>query len=206
MLKVLGRPNSINVQKVMWCCGELGLEVDRVDVGGAFGGNDQPEYLAKNPTGLIPTLEDGDFFLWESNSIVRYIAEAYGDDQWFPADRRRRAHANQWMDWYIASVHAPMTVLFRQLIRTSPEDQDAGAIEKARQQAANLWGILDGHLAGRDYLTGDEPTMGDIPAGAAVYRWFTMDIDRPEAPNLRAWYDRLNARPPYREHVMLPLT
>ena len=79
-------------------------------------------------------------------------------------------------------------------------------IEKARQQAANLWGILDGHLAGRDYLTGDAPTMGDIPAGAAVYRWFTMDLDRPEAPNLRAWYDRLNARPPYRQHVMLPLT
>ncbi len=206
MLKVLGRPNSVNVQKVMWLCGELGLEVDRVDVGGPFGGNDQPGYLARNPTGLIPTLEDGDFVLWESNTIVRYIAEAYGDDQWFPADRGRRAHASQWMDWYIASVHAPMTVLFRQLIRTSPEDQDAGAIEKARRQAANLWGILDGHLAGQDYLTGDQPAMGDIPAGAAVYRWFTMDIDRPEAPNLRAWYNRLNARPPYREHVMLPLT
>lgn len=206
MLKVLGRANSINVQKVMWCCGELGLKVDRVDIGGPFGGNDQPAYLAKNPTGLIPTLEDGDFVLWESNSIVRYIAEAYGAPPWYPADRRHRALCSQWMDWYLAALHPSMTIIFRQLIRTEPAKQDGTAIEAARRQAARQWEMLDAHLADRPYLTGDEPTMGDIPAGVAVYRWYALDIERPETPNVHGWYDRLSGRPAYRQHVMMPLT
>ncbi len=205
MLRILGRPNSINVQKVMWLAAELGLEVERVDVGGPFGGNDTPEYLARNPTGLIPTLEDGDLVLWESNSIVRHIAEAHGGPPWWP-DGGARAHANQWMDFYLTSLHPPMTRIFVGLVRQSPQQRDDAAIEAARQDAAGYWTMVDAHLAERAYLTGDQPTAGDIPLGCAAYRWHTLDIERPDLANLAAWYGRLNGRPAYREHVMLPLT
>lgn len=206
MLKILGRANSINVQKVMWCCGELGVTVDRQDIGGPFGGNNEPAYLKMNPTGRIPTLVDGEFVLWESNSIVRYFAETHGADPWFPTDEKQRAHANQWMDWYLTTLHPPMTLIFQNLIRTPPGDRDMTALAQAEAQAAEKWAIIDTHLADRPYLTGDEPTMGDIPSGAAAYRWYTMDVKRPKLANLEAWYNRLNSRPAYKANVMLPLT
>ncbi len=205
MLKLLGRSSSINVQKVMWFTAELGLEVNRVDVGGKFGGNDTPEYLAKNPNGLVPTLEDGDFAVWESNTIVRYLAENYGQAPWFPADTQGRAVANQWMDWYLTRLHPPMTVIFYTLVRTAPEDRDQDAFDQAVEKATELWVLLDRHLGNSDYLTGGEPTMGDIPAGCSVNRWYTMDVKRPALTNLEAWHERLKARPAYREHVMVPL-
>lgn len=206
MLRVLGRANSINVQKVMWCAGELGLDVERIDVGGAFGGNDQPDYLAKNPTGLVPTLEDHGFVLWESNTIVRYLCETYGEAPWRPADVAGRYHAQQWMDFYLSQIHAQMTVIFWGLIRTPPEKRDMAAIEAARDKAAKWWALVDGQLAGHNYITGDDPTFGDIPLGCAAYRWHELDIARPDLKNLRAYYDRLAERPAFRDNVMLPLT
>jgi glutathione S-transferase len=206
MLRVLGRANSINVQKVMWCAAELGLEVERVDVGGAFGGNDQPDYLAKNPTGLVPTLEDGDLVLWESHTIVRYLCEAHGSAPWQPADLATRYQAQQWMDFYISQIHAQMTVIFWGLIRTPEDKRDMAAIDAAVERAAKWWTLVDKHLAERDYVTGDAPTFGDVPLGCAAYRWHEMQIERPKLDNLKAYYDRLAGRPAYREHVMLPLT
>ena len=206
MLKVLGRANSINVQKVMWCCAELGVEVERTDIGGPFGGNDELAYLKLNPNGKIPTIVDGDLVLWESNAIVRHIAGTRGADPWFPDDAARRAHANQWMDWALSTLHPPMRVIFQNLVRTAPEDRDRNGVADAVLQAAEAWAIVDAHLAARPYLTGETPTMGDIPAGAAAHRWFTMDIERPGLANLEAWYARLKARPAYREHVMGRLT
>lgn len=205
MLRVLGRKTSINVQKVMWLSAELGLEVERVDIGGPFGGNDTPEYLAKNPNGLVPTLEDGDFVLWESQAICRYLTEKYGAPPWAPGDAASRALAGQWMDWYITKLHPPMTVIFWALIRTAPEDRDMGAVDKAVGQAAELWTLLDAQLAGADFLTGDEPSMADIPAGCAVNRWYAMEVERPALSNLEAWHGRLKDRAPYREHVIMPL-
>ena len=205
MLKVLGRPNSINVQKVMWLIAELGLEVERRDVGGPFGGNDTPTYLADNPTGLIPTLKDGDLTLWESGSIVRHLAETYGGTDWWP-DGAARAHANQWMDFYLTSVHPPMTTIFWGLVRQTAAERDDAKIARALETAGRYWTMVDAHLATRMYLTGDALTAGDIPLGCAAYRWHGMDIERPDLPNLAAWYERLNSRPAYRQHVMLPLT
>ena len=135
MLKILGRATSINVQKVMWCAAELGIEVDRVDIGGPHGGNDTPEYLGKNPNGLVPTLEDDDFVLWESNSIVRYLAETRGQAHWFPAEATGRALVSQWMDWYLTRLHPPMTVIFWGQVRTAPEDRDHEAEAEAAGQA-----------------------------------------------------------------------
>ena len=205
-IRVLGRRTSLNVQKVMWCAAEIGLKVERLDIGGEFGGNDTTEYLAKNPNGLVPTLEDGELVLWESNAIVRYLAESYGRAPWYPSSVQARGLANQWMDWYQTTLHAPMTTVFWQQIRTVPEDRDPAAFDKAATLAAKLYARLDHHLSDREYLLGNEPSMADIPVGCAAYRWFNLDVPRPAMANLEAWFGRLSARPAYQDHVIMTLT
>lgn len=206
MVRVLGRANSINVQKVMWIAAEIGLDIDRVDVGGAFGGNDTPEYLANNPSGKIPTMHDDDFCLWESNSIVRYIAAKYGSAPWFPALEADQYRASQWMDHYISTLHPPMTLIFYNLIRMTPEERNEAAFNKALDSLNTCWAVVDRHLEDNKFLTGTAPTMGDVPMGCAAYRWHTLDIKRPDLPNLKRWYESLASRSAFQEHVMLPLT
>jgi len=205
-IRVLGRRTSLNVQKVMWCAAEIDIPVERLDIGGAFGGNDTPEYLAKNPNGLVPTMEDGDLVLWESQAIVRYLAERYGDAPWYPAGVEARALANQWMDWYQTTLHAPMTTVFWQLIRTAAADQNVQAIDKAVVLATKHYTKLEHRLRDRDYLLGDQPSMADIPVGCSAYRWFNLDIVRPAMPNVEAWFERLMDRPGYQDHVVMELT
>ncbi|MEX0759728.1 MAG: glutathione S-transferase [Tistlia sp.] len=206
MLTVWGRRNSINVQKVMWAVGELGLPHRRLDAGGAFGGLDTASYARLNPNRRVPTLEDGDFVLWESNAIVRYLAEVYGRAPFFPDDARGRALAGQWMDWMTTTLLPPLTVVFWGLIRTPPERRDAAAIESALAGCAEAFRLLDGQLEGRDFLLGEALTMGDLPVGCAAYRWLALPIERPALPALEAYHARLAARPAFAEHVMLPLT
>jgi len=207
MIRILGRASSINVQKVMWCADELGTKVERVDVGGKFKGNDTPEYLAKNPMGLVPTMEDGDFVLWESNAIVRYLADVAGKAPWQPADAKGRGLASQWMDWYLTAMHPPMTAIFIQLIRTEPAKRDAKALADATDKAAKLWTMVDGQLAKRAYLTGNDISIGDIPAGCSANRWYALDVKRPKLANLEAWLGRLKQRPAFQKHVAaIPLT
>jgi len=177
-----------------------------MDVGGAFGGNDGIEYLARNPNGKIPTLIDGDYVLWESNAIVRYLCEQYASGHWLPDTAQKRGHANQWMDWYQTALHKPMTELFWQLIRTQPERRDLVAIEAAVAECTLFWAMLDQHLQQRSYILGEHLTMADIPLGCAAYRWHLMGFERPELSNLRAWWSRICMRSAYRAHVMLPLT
>lgn len=206
MLKIWGRKNSINVMKVLWACDEIGLAYDRVDVGGAFGGTKEPEYLAINPNARVPTVEDNGLVLWESNVIVRYLAFAYGNPGLLPAENPDRWIAEQWMDWQQTTLHPPATKLFWELIRTAPEDRDLKGIEAARKSCGEAWTLLEGTLARSDYLAGPEFSMADIPLGAAAFRWFTFDIDRLGTPNVRAWYERLCLRPPYQTHIMNPMT
>lgn len=206
MLTIWGRNNSINVQKAMWTVGELGLAHERIDAGGAFGGLETPDYLAKNPNARVPTLVDGDFVLWESNAIVRYLAAQYGAGGLWPEDPAVRAVADQWMDWQQTTLMPDFTIVFWGLIRTPPEDRDQAAIETAVAALGPLWQRLERHLADRDYVVGDSFTMGDIPVGAACYRYHALDIERPALPNIEAWYTRLRDRAPFREHVMIPLT
>jgi len=206
MIRVLGRNNSINVQKVMWCAAELGLEVDRRDIGLQYGGNDTPEYLAKNPNGLIPTLEDGELTIWESNTIVRYLAEQYGTGAWALATPGERALAGRWMDWFLTTMQPQLGMVFRTLVRTPEAERDMAAVEAGIAATNRAWGILDAHLQGKDFVLGDRLSVGDIPVGCGVYRWFNMDVERPPLPNVSAWYDRLCARQAYRDHVMIPLS
>ncbi|MDP6388445.1 MAG: glutathione S-transferase, partial [Alphaproteobacteria bacterium] len=122
MIKVYGRTTSINVQKVMWCCAEVDLEVERIDVGGEFGGTRDPAFVAKNPNATVPVLQDGGPTVWESNSIVHYLAEAYGRAPFFPADARRRALASQWMDWSLGVLNPVMRPVYVGMVQ-SPEQQ-----------------------------------------------------------------------------------
>ena len=206
MLRIWGRSNSINVQKVLWCCGELDVPYDRVDVGGPFGGNREPEYLRLNPNGLVPTISDGGFVLWESNAIVRYLAARHAMGTLCPENLAERADADRWMDWQLGTLWANFRPAFIGLIRTPPEKRNRALIAKAISKTAETLTVLDAHLVGRDYVTGLSLTMADIPLGATAYRWFSLDIERPPMPNLEAWYERLCARAPYRANVMLPLS
>ena len=205
MLKILGRATSSNVQKVLWCCCELGLAFEREDIGGPFGGNDKPEYLALNPNGRVPTIIDDGFVLWESNSCCRYFTAKHAAGTLYPDDLQTRADGERWMDWQLTICSPALVPVFWGMIRTAPEDRDMAAIGKARDKLSTVMAILDGGLKGRDFITGSQFTVGDIPIGIAAYRWFAMDIEREDYPNLKAWYDRLTRRPAFREHIMQPL-
>jgi len=201
MLKILGRKTSSNVQKVLWCCAELGIPFEREDVGGPFGKNRTPDYLALNPNGLVPTIDDDGFVLWESNAIVRYLCGKHGDGNLMPRDRRQRANADRWMDWQQTTLGPPMGVLFRALIKSPPDDLAPSEIEAAMQKAVPAWRMLEAQLGGRLFVAGEALTMADIALGNAVHRWYSLPRERPDMPGIAAWYARLNERPAYREHV-----
>jgi glutathione S-transferase len=207
MLKIWGRKNSINVQKVMWAVGEIGLKHERIDAGMAFGRNKEPAYLKMNPNGLVPTIEDGDLVLWESGAIIRYLAARYGDDSLWPEDPAHRAHADQWMDWAVTVLNPAIFAAFWGLVRTPPEQRDKAAIEASRDKTAEALKIIDNHLAHRLFVAGPTLSMGDIPLGCFVNRWFVLPIDRPALPNVTAYYERLKQRPAFVTHVAgIPLT
>jgi glutathione S-transferase len=152
MLKIWGRLSSINVQKVVWTCDELGLEYERTDAGGSFGINNTPEYLAKNPNGLVPVIEEDGFVLYESNAIVRYLAAKYGSGKLWPADPRARADADRWMEWQATGFTPAMWAAFWQLVRTAPEKRDAAGIQASVAKTKKLAAILDHHLRDREHL------------------------------------------------------
>lgn len=206
MLKIWGRTNSINVQKVMWTVAELGLEHERIDAGGAFGGLDTAAYGAMNPNRRVPTIDDGGTIVWESNAVVRYLAARYGAGGLWPEAPAERALADQWMDWQQTTFGPDMTVVFWGLIRTPEAERDHDAIRVAAGRLGPLWERLDAYLANRQFVLGSDLTMGDIPVGAACYRYLSLDIERPALPNVTRWYAALQERSPYREHVMLPLS
>jgi len=207
-IKIWGRKDSSNVQKVLWCCDELGIPFDRIDIGGRFGGNKEKPYLAMNPNGLVPTIEDGTFILWESNSIVRYLVDRYGQGKLLPSTPEARADANRWMDWQLTTLGPAIVPLFWGLVRTPPEKRDQAAMNQALEKTNEAWTMLEDHLekTKNRYLAGNAFSIGDIPLGVWIYRWFQLPIERPEFPKLKGWYDRLSERQPYRTHIMIPMT
>jgi glutathione S-transferase len=204
VLKVWGRNTSVNVQKVMWTIAELGLPHERIDAGGVFGKTSTPEYLAMNPNKLIPAIQDGDFSMFESSAIVRYLVRKYGTGKLWPANEQEAARADQWMEWSTTTLYPDITTsIFLGLIRTPAKDRNLAAIETSIQRAGEKLAILDGILEGRPYILGDTLTAADIPAGGMMYRYFSLPIARPSLPNVEAWYARLAGRPAYREQVMI---
>jgi len=206
MLKIWGRNTSSNVQKVMWTIGELGLACERVDIGGPFGGNREPAYLARNPNGLVPTLEDDGFLLWESNSIVRYLAAKHDSRALEPVDLRTRMLAHQWMDWQLSVVAPAIYPMFWGLVRTPPEQRDHKAIEAGKLATTAAARILDEQLGRTCYLAGDGFSYGDIPCAIMMYRFVALVPERPATPNLDRWYAAISARQPFKDHVLaIPL-
>jgi glutathione S-transferase len=206
MLKIWGRNNSVNVQKVLWCCEEMGVKYERIDAGGQFGVVNTPQYRAINPNGLVPTVEDGPFVLWESNSIVRYLTAKHSAGKLWPEDLKTRAVADKWMDFMLTTFWPAFRPLFWNLVRTPIDQRNPQAMEESRLQSTEVLGYLDAHLKNRTYIAGDDLTMGDIPMGCGVWRWYGLQFERPELPNLQRWFDNLRQRPAYQNAVMLPLT
>ena len=204
MIKIWGRVNSVNVKKALWCLDELALEYERTDAGMQYGVVNTPEYRRMNPNGLVPTLDEDGFLLWESHSIVRYLAAKYGKGVLWPMDERARAIANQWMDWAF-TFQGSVRDAFWNLIRTPAEKRDLKAVEASMKKSGELAKILDAALADRLYVAGPF-SMGDIPIGAEVQRWIRLPFERPKLPNLEAWFERLCARPAFKKNVDIPLS
>ena len=208
MLKIWGRNTSSNVQKVIWALAEMKIPFERIDVGGAFGKTKDPFYLAMNPNSLVPTLEEEDgFTMWESNSIVRYLAAKHQNRTCEPADLKIRARAQMWMDWQLSVMGPSITPVFWGLIRTPPEKRDPKAIEAGKEKTTAACKILDEQLGKTRFVAGEDFSYGDIPVGVMTRRYVELVPERPALPNLERWYGELAKRPPFIEHCGgIPLT
>lgn len=200
---IWGRLNSHNVKKVAWFAEELGLNYVRHDIGGKFGYTE--DYLAKNPNRLVPMIEDGKVALWESNTILRYMAAEYGGERWFPRDPIDRAIADRWMDWQFGYADAQRTP-FLSFARTSREDWDHAAIAAGMSECARHLAVLEEYLSETPWLSGGQFGIGDIPMGVYAYTWFSLPFDKPEFPAVAEWYARIRERPGFARQVMIPLT
>ncbi|HEX4332262.1 MAG TPA: glutathione S-transferase family protein [Usitatibacter sp.] len=205
-LTIWGNADSVNVQKVLWCFEELGLAYRRVDAGKHFGVVNTPEFLAMNPNGLVPTIDDGGFVVWESNAIVRYLASKHAQGTLWPVDPAARANADRWMDWANSTLWPTMVPLFRAFMRTPVERRDPSTIEASRLETLDVLRVLDAQLVRTAYVGGDAFTMGDIAVGCAAWRWMALPVERPPLPGFERWFASLAAREAYRKVVMVPLS
>ncbi|MBS29360.1 MAG: glutathione S-transferase [Alphaproteobacteria bacterium] len=205
MLKILGRATSTNVQKVLWFCDEAGVAYEHDnDIGGAFGRNDTPEYRAMNPNGKVPTVIDDAFVMWESNSVLRYLARKH-KSALYPSEFEARNLVERWMDWELSVVALHQGTVLVGLARTKPEDRDNDRIEASRKAWAKGMTILDAQLAKTAYVGGDDFTIADIPLGPIAHRFFSLDIERPELPNVRRWYEALSGRPAFDKWCLIEM-
>jgi glutathione S-transferase len=207
-LTIWGRANSVNVQKVLWCLRELDIAYHRIDAGMAFGRNDEPDYLAMNPNGRVPTLVDGDFILWESNSVMRYLVLAYGQGSpIYPQAAKARAGVDRWLDWTLSTLQPVDRPVFWALVRTPVEKRDMVAIQKDADAEAVQWRIVDAQLATRRFIEGDDFTIADIALGAYARRWFGVEgIRKPQLGHLERWFAQFASRPGFQQFVAPPMS
>lgn len=203
MLQLLGRSSSINVRKVQWTCDEIGIPYAREDWGSGFRSTREPEFLALNPNALVPVIKDGDFVLWESNTICRYLAAKHGRADLLPIEFKARALVERWMDWMTTELTFAYRYAFVALVRKAPGHDDAGQIAQSVKNWNQQIGILDGQLkATGAYVAGDAFTLADVPVGLAVHRWLYSPIERTDYPAVSAYYERLRARPAFPPHAL----
>jgi glutathione S-transferase len=211
-LTIWGRANSVNVQKVLWCLAELDLPYRRIDAGMQFGKNDQPEYLAMNPNGRVPTLVDGDYVLWESNSVMRYLCMTYGQGSGqgspiYPQAPQARAAVDRWLDWSLSTLQPVDRPVFWGLVRTPPEQRDMVQIQKAADAEAVVWRVVESRLATRRFIEGDPFTIADIVLGAFARRWLGVEgVSKPRLPNLERWFGEFATRPGFVRFVAPPMS
>ncbi|MES2106346.1 MAG: glutathione S-transferase [Pseudomonadota bacterium] len=201
MLQILGKSPSINVRKVLWTCAEIGIPYELQQWGSGFRSTDDAQFRALNPNAMVPVIRDGDFVLWESNTICRYLASSHGRTDLLPADPRERAGVEQWMDWQMTELNNSWRYVFMALVRNSPAHTDAQAIAAGVANWNRHMAILDAHLSGSgDYAAGQHFTLADIVLGLSVNRWMMTPIERPHLPAVAAYYERLSRRPAYLQH------
>jgi glutathione S-transferase len=205
VLRIWGRPNSINVQKVLWTAAELELPFTLIETGGEFGGTDAAAFRAMNPNGLVPVIDDDGFVLWESNAIVRYLAAKH-QHRLYPADLEARASAERWMDWQAIELWRAIGPVFHSLVRTRPEGLDDAGLERAIALSETRVAIVEVQLGRCSFINGDAFDMADIPIGATLARWTKLPREARPCPNVRLYLDRLRERPAFRTHVDLPLS
>lgn len=202
MLRVLGRSTSINVRKVLWVCAELDLPYEQEQWGTGFRSTDTPEFRALNPNALVPVVLDGEFVLWESNAICRYLAASHGRVDLLPMDLRARARVEQWMDWQLAELNKSWSYAFMGLVRKSPAHADPAAIEASIAAWNRQMALLDAQLARTGaWAAGATFTLADIVLGLSTHRWLMTPMPRPTLPSVEAYYGRLNERPACRLHA-----
>ena len=195
MLHLWGRLSSINVRKVVWAVQELEEPMQRTDAGGQFGLVRDADFLARNPNGLVPLLEDGEVRLWESNVIVRYLCAQYAPGRLYPEALAARFDAERWMDWQQTTLNPAGRHAFLQLIRTPAEQRDESLVAASIAATEPLLDLLNQHLSAHEYLCGDVFTMADIPVACDVHRWFALPLERATRPNLERWFKLLADRP-----------
>lgn len=199
MVRILGRASSINVRKVLWTCAEIGTPFEREDWGNGFKPVDTPEFLALNPNAMVPVIQDGDFTLWESNTIIRYLATRYGEAALYPAEARARAGVDQWIDWQASDLNRSWSYAFMSLVRHSPSHQAPEALAAGLAEWTRYMGILDRQLAKNGaYVAGEHFSLADIAIGLSVNRWFETPFDHPHLPAVSDYYERLSERAGFR--------
>ena len=205
---IWGRANSVNVQKVLWCVDEIGLPVTRIDAGMAFGHNDQPHYLKMNPNGRIPTLVEGDFVLWESNAIMRYLVIAHGrGSTLYPDAPQIRAGIERWLDWTLSALQPAERPVFWGLVRTPPAERDMAALQRDADVVGKLWAMVDARLDGRDVLEGETFSLADLAICTYARRWFGVEgVVKPDLPHLARWYARHSSRQGFVAIVAPPMS
>jgi glutathione S-transferase len=201
MIKILGRPTSINVRKVLWTCDELALSIEHEPAWAAERPTSDPAFLALNPNGLVPVLIDGGQALWESNTICRYLAAREGRVDLLPAAPLARARVEQWMDWQATDLNSAWRYAFMALVRKSPRFTDAQAVADSATAWNRQMALLDGQLAKTGaFVTGADFTLADIVLGLAAHRWRMTPIERPALPAVSAWLHKLEGRAAFRLH------
>ena len=203
-IELWGRRNAYNVLKVLWLLEELELEYDHHELGSSPGDLESAGFAALNPHRRIPVIRIDGEIVWESNTILRYLAERYAQGELLAQEVYARSLAERWMDWELARLQPDFIDLFWGYYRTPIAERDVAGIEDARRRCADDMQQLDRHLADRAYLAGDRFSVGDIPCAVCLYRYFNMGLEVESPPNLAAWYARLSRRRAYRATIMLP--
>ncbi len=205
MLTIWGRATSSNVQKVLWCCDELGLAYQRLDAGREHGKVDEPDYRALNPNGLVPTLVDGAVTVWESNAVNRYLCNRHGGEALYPADPAARAKVDQWLDWQLTTMAMAIGPVFWALVRPPAGGTDPATVPPLVARLTQVWTLLDQQLATRPYIAGETLSLADLALGNSARRWYFFPFERPALPHVAAWYARLGERPGFQKHIMTPV-
>lgn len=201
MLRILGKASSINVRKVLWTCAELRIPFEREDWGSGFKSTNDAQFLALNPCAMVPVIQDGDFTLWESNSIIRYLVSRYDGSQLYPLESMARARIDQWIDWQASELNRSWSYAFMSLVRQSLEHQDSTALAVGIEQWSKNMAILDRQLDKTGaYVSGEQFSLADIPIGLSVNRWFETPLAHPDFAAVQAYYERLSLRPGYVLH------